>query len=135
MRTKLVTIAVASAAALATSVATHGQPPMRPPPIVNWIGCGNVTPGLDKIVAHGSRRAFDIVVSSRLGNKGKGNGGEAIDWTIVWNPDLLGPNTWNIQCFKTESENEGGVFRVVVNGFILSEGPIEELDPADLLLE
>jgi hypothetical protein len=122
-------------AAIAISGAASGQPPVKPPAIVNWIGCGNVAPGLDKIVAHGSQRAFDIVVSSRLGNKGRGNGGEAIDWTIVWNPDPFGPNTWNIECFTTENEDEGGTFRFVVNGQVIFEAPIEEVDPADFLLD
>ena len=87
------------------------------------------TSGLDNMKSEEQR---NHVFFSRLGNRGKGNGGEAVDATVdVTQPNPDGtPLLTKVTCVGTADEDTGGTVTVDPVGIVLPNDPnVPEVDP------
>jgi hypothetical protein len=63
---------------------------------------------------------------ARNSNKGKGNGGEAID--VIFELTTDGPPV-PIDCYSTEDEEMGGTTYLLMDGDLVGSQPLHEFDP------
>ena len=82
--------------------------------------------GLDTITEIKGEASSDHVFWARLGNNGKGNGGEAVDATF----DVTSGLVTLVTCVKTEDEDTGGDLTLAPWGIVIEDSDaVPEVDP------